>query len=79
MCPDRELYTIPDSQGQVSSNKLSYRVYFIIGNGYSNEFKYELNMCPCTGEGVIFVKVLRIQVSKQSFFHSHTVVICILD
>ena len=31
--------TIHDSQGQVSSNKLSYKVYFIIGGGYSNEFK----------------------------------------
>jgi len=29
----------PDSYGQVSSNKLSYRVYFINGGGYNNEFK----------------------------------------
>ena len=31
--------TIPDSQGQVSSNKLNYRVYFIIEGGYNNEYK----------------------------------------
>ena len=31
--------TIPDSQGQVSSNELNYRVWFIIDGGYSNAFK----------------------------------------
>ena len=31
--------TIPDSQGQVSSNKLNERVWFIIGGGYNIQFK----------------------------------------
>jgi len=35
--------TIPAYQGQLSGNKLNYRVWFIIGGGYSNE----LNDCLC--------------------------------
>ena len=31
--------TIPDSQGQVSSNKFNYRVWFIIESGYNIEYK----------------------------------------
>ena len=41
------LRTIPDSQGQVSNNKVSYRVTFIIEDGCSNDFQMYTCICNC--------------------------------
>ena len=34
-----ELACHPDSEVHVSSNKLNYRIWFIVEGGHSNEFK----------------------------------------